>query len=324
MTPANQPIKHVLITGGAGFIGSHLCDAFLKLGYAVTAVDNLLTGQMKNLAHATSQPRFHFLNQNVCKRIDPENLPLAAQYGLHGVLHFACPASPVDFDRIPFDILEVDSVGTIETVKLALQFKGRYLLASTSEIYGDPLVHPQPETYWGNVNSIGPRACYDETKRFAEAYVSTATRLKSLNGAIVRIFNTYGPRMRIDDGRIIPEFFSQALRQQSLAIHGQGKQTRSFCYVADLVEGIIKLYESKVSDPVNLGNSEERSVLDIAKIINQMTENASPLQYVASRIDDPQQRQPDLTRATQLLRWAPRVSIESGLKVTLDYFRNEM
>ena len=316
-------IKHVLITGGAGFIGSHLCDAFLKLGYAVTAIDNLSTGQMKNLTHAIAQPHFHFLKQNVCQPLDLSTLPLISEFGLDGVLHFACPASPVDFDRIPFEILEVDSIGTMHTVALALEYKCRYLLASTSEIYGDPTVHPQTESYWGNVNPIGPRACYDETKRFAEAYVSTAIRQKNLNGGIVRIFNTYGPRMRLHDGRIIPEFCRRSLKKDSLKIHGQGKQTRSFCYIADLVDGIVELFKNKTTAPVNLGNPEERTVLSIAQLVNKMTANSTPFEYVMSRIDDPQRRQPDISRATELLRWSPRVDLESGLKVTLDYFRNE-
>ena len=319
-------MKHVLVTGGAGFIGSHLCEALLNKGYAVTAVDNFLTGQKKNLEKLSSEhsKNFFFLEQDVCLPLKEKELPFIAQWGLHGIFHFACPASPVDFDKIPFEILHVDSIGTIHTVDLALRFQARYLLASTSEVYGDPLVHPQAENYWGNVNPIGPRACYDETKRFGEAYVSTATRLKNLDGAIVRIFNTYGPRMRIDDGRIVPELCRQAIHNEPLTIHGDGKQTRSFCFVSDLVEGIIRLFESKEHDPVNIGNPVERTILEFAEMVQKLTGSKTPLKFLPSRIDDPKKRCPDISRAKSLLNWAPQVSLEEGLQKSLDYFRTQV
>jgi dTDP-glucose 4,6-dehydratase len=317
-------MKHVIVTGGAGFIGSHLTDALLQRGYAVTVIDNLLTGRMINLTEASRHPHFSFLNQNICEPLKESSLPLIAKHGLAGIFHFACPASPVDFDRIPMEILAVDSIGTINTVDLALRFNARYLVASTSEVYGDPLEHPQKETYWGNVNPIGPRACYDETKRFAEAYVSTATRLKNLNGAIVRIFNTYGPRMRIDDGRIVPELCRQAIVGEPLTIHGEGKQTRSFCYVSDLVEGIIRLFESSEHNPVNIGNPQERTVLNFAEVVLKLCAGKSPLRHLDGRVDDPKKRCPDITRAKTILNWTPQVSLEEGLRNCLDYFRAEL
>jgi dTDP-glucose 4,6-dehydratase len=326
-------MKHVLITGGAGFIGSHLCDRFLAEGYAVTAVDNLVTGDARNLADAQATAgldRFQFLEWDVSQPLPEEKLLLVKKWGLHGLLHFACPASPVDFDRIPFEILAVDSFGTHFTVEMALRHGARYLLASTSEIYGDPLEHPQRESYWGNVNTLGPRACYDETKRFAEAYVSTAIRgvgkrngkpYLPLNGGIVRIFNTYGPRMRPDDGRIVPELCMQALKQKPLTIHGHGKQTRSFCYVSDLVDGIFKLFKSGVKEPVNCGNPSERSVLDFAETVQRLTGTRSPIQFLPAREDDPRRRCPDISKAKEHLGWEPKVDLEEGLRKTLDYFR---
>lgn len=317
-------MKHVIITGGAGFIGSHLSDALLERGYAVTAVDNLVTGRAENLTSALINPHFRFLKQDICQPLNEKDLPLIAQYGLHGIFHFACPASPVDFDKIPFEILAVDSIGTIHTVDLALRYKARYLLASTSEVYGDPLVHPQTESYWGNVNPNGPRACYDETKRFAEAYVSTGIRLKNLNGGIVRIFNTYGPRMRIDDGRIVPELCRQVIENRPMTLHGDGKQTRSFCFVSDLVEGIIRLFESSIHDPVNIGNPVERTVLNFAEVVNRLSDRPVQIQYLPGRVDDPQKRCPDITRAKNLLGWAPKVDLEEGLKQSLEYFRTQL
>ncbi len=325
-------MKHVLITGGSGFIGSHLTDLFLSRGYAVTVVDNFLTGRKKNLDQASRSPNFEFLEWDICQPLPMDRLKLIKKYGLSGVLHFACPASPVDFDKIPFEILAVDSIGTHLTVELALQYDARYIVASTSEVYGDPLVHPQTEDYWGNVNSIGPRACYDEAKRFAEAYVSTAIRgvgrsstggkRKPLNGGIVRIFNTYGPRMRADDGRIVPELVMQALQGQDLTLHGDGKQTRSFCYVSDLIEGIFRLYESDVKIPVNIGNPSERSVLDFAKAVLEITESGSQIKYLPARPDDPRKRCPNITRAGQLLDgWKPQIEFHKGLATTVDYFK---
>ena len=317
-------MKHLMITGGAGFIGSHLCDALLKRGYAITVIDNLLTGRKENLSEALKNPHLFFINHDICEPLPEQNIPFLAQYGLFGIFHFACPASPVDFDRIPLEILAVDSIGTIQTVRLALKYQSRYLIASTSEVYGDPLVHPQNEDYWGNVNPIGPRACYDETKRFAEAYVSTATRLKNLNGGIVRIFNTYGPRMRIDDGRIVPELCRQAIEKKPLTIHGEGKQTRSFCYVSDLVEGVIRLFESSIHEPVNIGNPIERTVLNFAETVKTLSQTQSPIEHLPSRVDDPKKRCPDISRAQKLLQWNPLVSFEEGLKLSLDYFRTQL
>jgi dTDP-glucose 4,6-dehydratase len=325
-------MKHVLLTGASGFIGSHLSDALLKKGYAVTGVDNLLTGRRENLTDALKNPNFHFVERDVCLPLDEKLFPFLKMHGLHGVLHFACPASPVDFDRIPFEILAVDSIGTANTVELALKYDARYMVASTSEIYGDPLVHPQPESYWGNVNTLGPRACYDEAKRFAEAYVSTSIRgvgrnpdlspRKPLNGAIVRIFNTYGPRMRPDDGRIVPELCIQALTGKPITLHGDGKQTRSFCFVSDLVDGILRLFESNVKVPVNCGNPVERSVLDFAQAVIRLSGSSSQITYQPARPDDPRRRCPDITRAQTLLGWAPRVDLDDGLRASLDYFRN--
>lgn len=327
-------MRHVLLTGAAGFIGSHLTEALLKKGYAVTGLDNLLTGRRENLSEALKHPDFHYVERDVCLPLDESHLPLIRKHGLHGVLHFACPASPVDFDRIPFEILAVDSIGTANTVELALKHGARFLVASTSEIYGDPLVHPQTEDYFGNVNTIGPRACYDEAKRFSEAYVSTAIRgvgrdsqgkpRKPLNGGIVRIFNTYGPRMRPDDGRIVPEFCIQALTGKPLTLHGDGKQTRSFCYVSDLVDGIVRLFESDIKVPVNCGNPSERTVYDFAEAVIRLAGSSSKITYLPARPDDPKRRCPDITRAKTMLGWSPRVSLDEGLKASLDYFRSQL
>lgn len=324
-------MKHVLVTGGSGFIGSHLCDVLLKRGYAVTAVDNFITGRKENLTEALNNPNFQLLEWDVCEAIPEDRLKFLGRDGLHGVLHFACPASPVDFDRIPFEILSVDSLGTMHTVKLAIKYAARYVLASTSEAYGDPLVHPQPESYWGNVNPIGPRACYDETKRFAEAYVSTAIRgvvnapaQSKLDGGIVRIFNTYGPRMRPDDGRIVPELIMQALRGKPLSIHGDGKQTRSFCFVSDLVDGVVRLFESKFPGPVNIGNPVENSVLEFAQAVKDCTGGCSELQYLPARPDDPRKRCPDISTARKLLGWEPKVKLKEGLKISVEYFKSTL
>lgn len=319
--------RHVLITGGAGFIGSHLCDAFLSRGVAVTAVDNLVTGRKANIAAALAQhgpDKFQFVEWDVSESLPESKFELIRKKGLHGVLHFACPASPVDFDRIPDVILKVDSLGTFHTVDLALKHRARYLLASTSEIYGDPLEHPQKETYWGNVNTLGPRACYDEAKRFAEAVVSTNARIKGLNAGIVRIFNTYGPRMRLDDGRVVPELARQALAGKPLTVHGDGKQTRSFCYVSDLVEGIVRLFESSLTEPVNCGNPSERTVLEFASELQKITGSKLPMTHLPARTDDPRRRCPDITRARTLLGWEPKVDLAEGLARTVEAFRAEL
>lgn len=317
-------MKHVLITGGAGFVGSHLCDLFLARGYAVTAVDNFVTGRRSNVEGALKSPHFSLVEMDVSEGIPESALPLITRHGLAGVLHFACPASPVDFDRIPFVILKVDSLGTFHSVELARRHGARYLLASTSEIYGDPLEHPQKETYWGNVNTIGPRACYDEAKRFGEAVVSTATRLQGLNGGIVRIFNTYGPRMRLDDGRVVPELARQVIEGRALTVHGEGRQTRSFCFVSDLAEGIFRLFESSITEPVNCGNPVERTILEFAETIQKVSGVSLPVSKLPGRRDDPNRRCPDITRARSLLGWEPRVGLEEGLRLTMEAFRQEL
>lgn len=323
-------MKHVLITGGSGFIGSHLCDLFLSRGYAVTALDNYLTGRKSNVAHALKNPNFNLVEQDVCEPF--KGSPLTDKYGIQGVLHFACPASPVDFEKIPFEILDVDSIGTRLTVDLALKYDARYLVASTSEIYGDPLEHPQQETYWGNVNTLGPRACYDETKRFAEAYVSTAIKgigkrygkpYKALNGGIVRIFNTYGPRMRPDDGRVVPQLCLEAMDGKPMTIHGDGSQTRSFCYVSDLIEGIFRLFESNRHEPVNIGNPVEKSILEFAKAVEEITGSKGGIKSHPARPDDPRKRCPDIRRAKEWLGWEPKVDLKQGLQKTVEYFKEE-
>jgi dTDP-glucose 4,6-dehydratase len=319
--------RHVLITGGAGFIGSHLCEAFLAKGVAVTALDNLVTGRRSNLDDVMKRydlSKFQFIECDVSEPLPEQRLELIGKIGLHGVLHFACPASPVDFERIPEVILKVDSLGTFHTVDLALKHRARYLLASTSEIYGDPLEHPQKESYWGNVSTLGPRACYDEAKRFAEAIVSTNTRIRGLNSGIVRIFNTYGPRMRLDDGRIVPELARQALLGRPLTVHGSGLQTRSFCYVSDLVDGIIRLFESSLTDPVNCGNPVERTVLEFASELQKITGSSLPIEFLPARADDPRRRCPDITRARTLLGWEPKVDLAEGLARTVEAFRSEL
>jgi len=323
-------MNHILVTGGAGFIGSHLCDALLAKGNAVTALDNLVTGRTQNIKEALKHPQFDFVECNVSEPLPLVKLKHLKEHGLHGIFHFACPASPVDFELIPFDIMAVDSLGTMHTVDLAFKHDCRFLLASTSEIYGDPLEHPQKETYFGNVNSIGPRACYDETKRFGEAYVSSAIRgsgtykgkpFKALNGAMVRIFNTYGPRMRPDDGRIVPELCMRALRGDELTIHGDGKQTRSYCYITDLVEGVLRLFESDVREPVNIGNPDERTVLEFTEVVVKLTGSKSELKHFPSRPDDPKRRSANIEKAKRLLDWSPQVKLDEGLTKTLEYFK---
>ncbi len=325
-------MKHVVITGGAGFIGSHLAELFLSRGYAVTAIDNFLTGREENLATLKKSEHFRFYKKDICAftaadETAPE-MEFIPRHGVQGVLHFACPASPVDFDRLPFEILAVDSIGTMRTVDLATRYGARYILASTSESYGDPLVHPQQEDYWGNVNPVGPRACYDETKRFAEAYVSTAARLgiqgKKLNAGIVRIFNTYGPRMRIDDGRLVPELCVQALRGKALTVHGDGLQTRSFCYVTDLIDGIFRLFDSPHLGPVNIGNPVEHTILEFTESVLKLVQSRLPLTYLPARPDDPKKRCPDITRAREWLEWEPKIDLETGLRKSIESFKEQL
>ncbi len=304
----------VLITGGAGFIGSHLCDYFLAKGHSVVAMDNLITGDLRNISHLFKRSRFEFIKHDVTNFI---HLPGR----LDAVLHFASPASPRDYLEFPIPTLKVGALGTHKALGLAKEKKATFLLASTSEVYGDPLVEPQPESYWGNVNPVGPRGVYDEAKRFAEAITMAYHRYHHMPVRIVRIFNTYGPRMRLSDGRAIPNFIGQALRGKSLTIYGDGSQTRSFCYVDDLVEGIYKLLRSSENMPVNIGNPREMTLRELALEVRRLTHAKSRLVFRPLPQDDPKVRQPDIRRARELLRWEPRVDLAHGLKRTITYFR---
>ncbi len=305
--------KRVVITGGAGFIGSHLCEYFLGKSYDVFCVDNLITGSLDNIAHLFGTKEFVFMNHNIANYL---HIPGKIDY----VLNFASPASPIDYLEHPIETLKVGSLGTHKSIGLAKDKGARYFLASTSEVYGDPLVNPQPETYWGNVNSVGPRSVYDEAKRFAEAMTMGYHRFHKVDVRIVRIFNTYGPRMRLNDGRVVPNFVMQALHDEPLTVYGDGSQTRSFCYVADLVEGIYRLLMSDYIGPVNLGNPEEWKIIDFAKHIIELSGSKSKLTYKPLPQDDPKQRRPDITLAKKLLNWQPGVPLDLGLKNTLDYF----
>ncbi len=306
-------MPRILITGGAGFLGSHLCDKFIGKGYDVICMDNLITGSTDNIAHLIGNDHFRFIHQDVT-----ENMSIDGD--LDAILHFASPASPVDYLRYPIQTLKVGSLGTHKALGLAKAKQARFLLASTSEVYGDPLTHPQEESYWGNVNPVGIRGVYDEAKRFAEAMTMAYHRYHGLETRIVRIFNTYGPRMRIEDGRAIPAFMSQALRGEDLTVFGDGSQTRSVCYVDDLVEGIYRLLLSDESDPVNIGNPDELSMLDLANEILEISESKSKISYKDLPQDDPKVRQPDITRARAILKWEPSVQRREGLIKTLDYF----
>jgi dTDP-glucose 4,6-dehydratase len=309
--------RRVIITGGAGFIGSHLCDFFLSKGWKVVCMDNLLTGSPDNVAHLLSEPDFTFLDMDVTGFIH-----LAGP--VDAILHFASPASPIDYLDHPIQTLKVGSLGTHKALGLAREKKAAFLLASTSEVYGDPLVHPQRENYWGNVNPIGPRGVYDEAKRFAEALTMAYQRSHRLNTKIVRIFNTYGPRMRIQDGRAIPSFLSQAIRGKPLTVYGDGSQTRSFCFVSDLVEGIFRLLNSTQHLPVNLGNPREMTILEMAQEVLKVTRSHSRIVYRPLPEDDPKVRQPCIDLAQRLLRWKPKVSLAQGLKITARDFRNRL
>ena len=307
--------KKVLITGAAGFLGSHLCDRFVKEDFDVIGMDNLITGDMKNIEHLLPLPNFSFDHHDVSKYI---YVPGELDY----ILHFASPASPIDYLKIPIQTLKVGSLGTHNCLGLALAKKARILVASTSEVYGDPLVHPQTEEYWGNVNPVGPRGVYDEAKRFQEAITMAYHTFHNIEIRIVRIFNTYGPRMRLNDGRALPTFIGQALRGEDLTVFGDGSQTRSFCYVDDLVEGIYKLLMSNYSEPVNIGNPDEISLKDFADEIIKLTGTTQKIIYKELPKDDPKQRQPDITKAKELLNWQPKVNRTTGLKITYDYFKN--
>jgi dTDP-glucose 4,6-dehydratase len=304
-----------LVTGAAGFLGSHLCDRLLREGHEVIAMDNLLTGNARNIEHLRDEKRFRFVRHNVAQYIFVDG-PLDA------VLHFASPASPIDYLELPIQTLKVGSLGTHNALGLAKAKRARFLLASTSEVYGDPLVHPQPEAYWGNVNPIGPRGVYDEAKRFAEAMTMAYRRAHGVDTRIVRIFNTYGERMRPRDGRVVPALICQALAGEPMTVFGDGSQTRSFCYVDDLIDGIYRLLQSDVPDPINIGNPAELSVLEFARTIRALTGARSEIVFRPLPVDDPKQRRPDITKAKTLLGWEPKVKLEDGLKKTIDYFRS--
>jgi dTDP-glucose 4,6-dehydratase len=302
-----------LVTGGAGFLGSHLCDALLAEGYSVVAVDNLLTGRISNIEHLRREGNFEFLQLDINRPFDCGEV--------NDVFHFASPASPVDYMVHGIETLKVGSLGTMHALEIAQKYHTKYLVASTSECYGDPLEHPQKETYWGNVNSIGPRSVYDEAKRFTEALTMAYHRYQTVDTRIARIFNTYGARMQLNDGRVIPNFMKQALRGEPLTIYGDGKQTRSFCYVSDLIDGILRLAKSNEHFPVNVGNPDEFTILECAHRVLEVTGSKSEIRYHNLPQDDPKQRRPDITKAQSLLGWEPKIDLDNGLRMSLDYFR---
>ena len=307
------PRQRALVTGGAGFLGSHLCDALLAEGYSVLAVDNLLTGREANLAHLRNDPNFEFKNWDVNEPFDFGHVDY--------VFHFACPASPVDYMQHGIATLKVGSHGTLHALETARKYNAKYLISSTSECYGDPLEHPQKETYWGHVNPIGPRSVYDESKRFAEALTMAYHRYHKTDTRIVRIFNTYGPRMQLNDGRVVPNFMKQAIRGEDLTVYGDGSQTRSFCYVSDEIDGFLRLAKSSEHTPVNIGNPNEFTILECARKVIEVTGSKSQIRYESLPTDDPKQRQPDISKARKLLNWEPKIDLMTGLKLSLDYFR---
>jgi dTDP-glucose 4,6-dehydratase len=302
-----------LVTGGAGFVGSHLCDALLADGNDVVCVDNLLTGSLRNIAHLKNEPRFEFVERDVNEPYDVGRMDY--------VFHFASPASPVDYMEHGIETLKVGSLGSFHSLDLARKYGAKYMVASTSECYGDPLEHPQKETYWGNVNSIGPRSVYDESKRFAEAATMAYHRYHKVDTRILRIFNTYGPRLQLNDGRVISNFMKQALRSEPLTVYGDGTQTRSFCYVSDEVDGILKLSRCDEHDPVNIGNPVEFTILECARLVLKVTGSSSPIVYEALPQDDPKQRRPDISKARRRLAWEPKIDLEAGLKLSIAYFK---
>ncbi len=310
-------MKVSVVTGGAGFLGSHLCDRLLADGHAVICIDNLITGSEANIAHLAGNSNFRFLNHDVTNYITIDG-------PVDFIFHFASPASPIDYLKLPIQTLKVGSLGTHKALGLAKAKGARFLLASTSEVYGDPLVHPQPESYWGNVNPVGPRGVYDEAKRFAEAMAMAYHRYHGVETRIVRIFNTYGERMRIEDGRAIPAFMSQALRGEDLTVFGDGSQTRSVCYVSDLIDGIVRLMMSTHSDPVNIGNPDEITMLQLAQEILAITGSKSKIVFKPLPVDDPKVRQPDISKATSLLGWRPLVDRREGLRRTMEYFKKAL
>lgn len=308
--------KKALVTGGAGFLGSHLCDLLLTKGYDVLCVDNLITGNRQNITHIKSD-KFSYMSHDVTK-------PLYLNKKIDFLYHLASPASPIDYLELPIQTLKVGALGTHNMLGLAKKHGARFLLASTSEVYGDPLVNPQSEEYWGNVNPIGPRGVYDEAKRFAEAMTMAYHRYHKLDTRIVRIFNTYGPRMRLDDGRVVPNFIGQSLRGDEITVYGDGSQTRSFCHVSDEIDGIYNLMMSDYNMPMNIGNPDEYTILEFAKIILRITESRSKTVFKSLPVDDPKQRRPDITKARKLLGWEPKVSLEQGLKETIKYFKDDL
>lgn len=313
-----MPERRALVAGGAGFLGSHLCDRLLAEGYTVVSVDNLLTGDLANIAHLKSEPRFSFREHDI-------TVPFDVSGPLDIVFNLASPASPVDYLELPIETLLVGSEGTRNTLEIARRLGARYLLASTSEVYGDPTVHPQPEEYWGNVNSIGTRSCYDEAKRYAEAMTFAYLRKYAVATRVVRIFNTYGPRMRVNDGRVVPAFLSQALRGEPLTVFGTGTQTRSFCYVSDLIDGIYRLALSDQRGPINIGNPTERTMIEFANQIIEATGSSSTITFLPQPTeDDPKQRRPDITKAQTLLGWEPKVGLAEGIRQTIGYFRDKL
>jgi dTDP-glucose 4,6-dehydratase len=309
-------MPRTVVTGSAGFIGSHLCEALLDRGHSVVGIDNLLTGDLDNIAHLRNRD-FEFIRHDVTRFIDVSG-------HVDYVLHWASPASPIDYLEMPIQTMKVGSLGTHNAVGLALAKNARFVIASTSEVYGDPLEHPQKETYWGNVNPIGPRGVYDEAKRFSEALTLAYHRRHGVDTKIVRIFNTYGPRMRLRDGRAVPAFMSQALQHEDVTVFGDGTQTRSFCYVSDLVDGILRLMDSDTNEPVNIGNPQEVTIEEIARTIIRLTGSRSRIVYRPLPVDDPKQRRPDITRARTLLEWEPKVGLEEGLMKTVDYFKTRL
>ncbi|HEX3820014.1 MAG TPA: UDP-glucuronic acid decarboxylase family protein [Candidatus Sulfotelmatobacter sp.] len=308
--------KRALVTGGAGFLGSHLCDALLSEGWSIVVVDNLLTGRRANLTHLASNPLFEFVERDISEPFDVGKV----EY----VFHFACPASPVDYTAHGIATLKVGSLGTFNALEVARKYGAKYFVSSTSECYGDPLEHPQKETYWGHVNPIGPRSVYDEAKRFTEAATMAYRRYHNVDTRIVRIFNTYGPRMQLNDGRVVPNFMKQALGGEDLTVYGDGKQTRSFCYVSDEIDGFLRLAKSDEHLPVNIGNPNEFTILECAELVLKITGSKSRIRYEPLPQDDPKQRRPDISKARQLLGWEPKISLEEGLRLSLNYFKKAL
>ncbi|PYY19566.1 MAG: NAD-dependent dehydratase [Acidobacteria bacterium] len=314
--PSSQKRLHIMVTGAAGFLGSHLCDALLAEGHSVLGIDNLITGKLRNLEHLKGESRFSFQEQDICSQFDPGRIDY--------IFDFASPASPVDYMEHGIETLQVGSIGVFNLLEVAKRWGATFFLASTSECYGDPLEHPQKESYWGHVNPVGPRSVYDESKRFAEAATTAYRRYHKVDVRIVRIFNTYGPRLQMNDGRVISNFMKQALRGDELTVYGDGSQTRSFCYVSDEVEGILELAWSKEQEPTNIGNPREFTILECAREVLAVTDSKSGIKFLSLPQDDPKQRRPDISKARALLGWEPKIDLRTGLRLSLDYFRTEV